>query len=379
MSEVHVSTMRIAIDATPMLLRSSGVKNYVYYWIRSLQKLAGPQAVSAFPFLGPLGELNHAASTMSAAQTCLRLGYVIASNFIPLPILNPAARRFDIFHISSILVRHPPTNTRYTATLHDMTCWLMPEFHTRGNIKAAKEFGRVAQCAGGLIAVSEWTRQDAIRLLSLPPERIEVIYSGVADSFFHVDPAAVTRARATYSLSRPYVLFVGTVEPRKNLGRLLDAWQQLPPSLTSEFDLVLAGPQGWDRSGTVARARAMAGVRYLDYVPELDLPALTAGAAAFAYPSLYEGFGFPVAQAMAAGVPVLTSNVSSLPEIVGECGVLVDPQSVGEIGAGLKKLILSEPLRAQLGEQGRERAQRFRWAECARQSWAFFERVMGRA
>ena len=371
--------MRIAIDATPMLLRSSGVKNYVYYWIRSLQKLAGPQAVSAFPFLGPLGELNHAASTMSAAQTLVRLGYVIASNFIPFPILNPAARRFDIFHITSILVRHPPTNTRYTATLHDMTCWLMPEFHTRGNVKAAREFGRVARGAGGLIAVSEWTRRDALRLLDLPPERIEVIYSGIAEGFFHADPAAVTRVRAAYSLSRPYVLFVGTIEPRKNLGRLLDAWQQLPRSLSGEFDLVLAGPQGWDQTGIVARARTMAGVRYLDYVPEPDLPALNAGAAAFAYPSLYEGFGFPVAQAMAAGVPVLTSNVSSLPEIVGECGLLVDPQSVAEIAEGLRKLMLSESLRAQLGGQGRERAQRFRWEECARQSWTFFERVMDRA
>ena len=370
--------MRIAIDATPMLLRSSGVKNYVYYWIRSLQRMAGAEAVSAFPFVGPLGELNHAASMLGAWQSCLRLGYVIASNFAPAPILNPAARGFDIFHISSILVRRPPTNARRTATLHDMTCWLMPEFHTRANVRAAHDFGeRVARTADGLIAVSEWTRRDAVRLLDLQPERVEVIYSGIADAFFETDAAVVERVRAKYTHARPYVLYVGTIEPRKNLDRLLDAWTQLPASVTDEYELVLAGPAGWGSAGVVPRARSL-GVRYVDYVPEADLPALTAGAAAFAYPSLYEGFGFPVAQAMAAGVPVVTSNISSLPEIVGECGLLVDPLSTSEIAAGLQKLLLSESMREKLGREGRERAARFRWEECARKSWAFFERVIGR-
>jgi glycosyltransferase involved in cell wall biosynthesis len=369
--------MRIAIDATPMLLRSSGVKNYVYYWIRSLQQFAGTDSISPFPFLGPLGELNHAASTMTAWQTCIRLGYAIASNFVPFPILNPAARGCDIFHMSSILVRRPPTNTRRTATLHDMTCWIMPEFHTSANVRAARDFGeRVTRHADGLIAVSEWTRRDAIRWLDLAPERIEVIYSGVADAFFQTDAVAVARARAKYSLARPYVLCVGTIEPRKNLHRLLDAWSAIPPSLTGDFELVLAGPEGWNNAGVVARARSM-DVRYIDYVPEADLPAVTAGATAFAYPSLYEGFGFPVVQAMACAVPVLTSNVSALPEITGDAGVLIDPLSVAEITAGLQKLLSSESLREKLGRAGRQRAERFRWEQCARQSWAFFERVAG--
>src|SRR5690349_12555574 len=372
--------MRIAIDATPMLLRSSGVKNYVYYWIRSLQEIAGSDAVSAFPSVDPLGSLNHAASMMSAWQTFIRLGYVIASNFVPLPVLNPAVRGFDLFHLSSILIRHPPTNTRRTATLHDMTCWLMPEFHTRANVKAAKAFGeRVARRADGLIAVSEWTRSDAIRLLNLAPERIEVIYSGVANAFFHVPAAEVNRVRGKYGLARPYVLFVGTIEPRKNLGSLLDAWQSIPPSTKLEFDLVLAGPEGWGKSDVMARARTTGGVRYIAYVPEADLPGVTAGATVFAYPSLYEGFGFPVAQAMAAGAPVLTCNVSSLPEITGESAVLVDPNSTAEIGAGLQTLLLSEALRRRSAAEGRRRAERFPWEECTRRSWAFFERVVGRA
>jgi len=176
-------------------------------------------------------------------------------------------------------------------------------------------------------------------------------------------------------LSRPYLLFVGTIEPRKNVDLLLDAYQGLPASLRDEFDLVLAGPIGWASPATLARVRAM---RYLGYVPEPDLAPLTAAAAAFAYPSLYEGFGFPVAQAMAAGVPVVTSNVSSLPEIAGDAALLVDPRSLQELRDALVRLLESPSLRAGLAARGRERAERFRWERCAAESWAFFRKLAGR-
>jgi alpha-1,3-rhamnosyl/mannosyltransferase len=375
-----LGTARIAIDATPLLLRSSGVKNYVYYWIRGLEQLATSDTISAFPFLGPLRELNHEASALGYWQTWARLGLVIASNYSPLPILNLATRGYDIFHMSNILVRNPPTNRLRTATLHDMTCWIMPEFHTAANVAAAKDFGeRVARTADGLIAVSTWTRDDAVRLLRLEPERVEVIHSGVADAFFQVSEAEAAAARARHKLARPYVLFVGTIEPRKNLDTLLDAWQQLDSSLRDEFELILGGPIGWGNVRVVERARALAGVRYIDYVPESDLPGITAGATVFAYPSLYEGFGFPVAQALAAGTPVLTSNVSSLPEVTGPAAVLVDPRSPGEIAAGLDRLLSSPDLRDELRKQGRERADQFRWRECARRSLDFFHRVMARS
>ena len=365
--------MRVLIDATPLLLRSSGVKNYVYYWIRSLQEIGGEQ-IAAFPFLDPLGALNHEASIAGFLQTWARLGFVLSSNYLPVPLLNIAAAGAQVFHMSNILIRRPPTNTRCTATLHDMTCWLMPEFHTPANVRAAREFGeRVARRADGLIAVSECTRQDAVRLLGIRPEKIEVIYSGIADRFFDVPRDDIAQVRARYRLERPYVLFVGTIEPRKNLPALLDAWQQVSPPLRQEFDLVLAGPIGWGERGVVERAR------YLGYVPEPDLPGLTAGASAFVYPSFYEGFGFPVAQAMAAGVPIITSNVSSLPEVAGSAAVLVDPRSPSEIADAIERVLTSPSLRDELCRAGVERARRFRWRECARQSLAFFARVAERA
>ena len=171
--------MRIAIDATPLLLRSSGVKNYVYYWLRSLQELAGPRTVSAFPFLEVPRELNHEGSARGVVQSWMRLGLVIGSNYAPFPLLDLVTRGIDIFHMSNILVRNPPRRCLRTATLHDMTCWVMPEFHTAANVKAAKDFAaRVAGPADGLIAVSEWTRSDAVRILKLRPEQIQVIPSG---------------------------------------------------------------------------------------------------------------------------------------------------------------------------------------------------------
>src|SRR5208283_4773268 len=150
--------------------------------------------------------------------------------------------------------------------------------------------------------------------------------------------------------ARPYALYVGTIEPRKNLDTLLDAWALLKPSLRGEFDLLVAGPRGWSFDATFARIEREA--TYLGYVPEADLPGLTAGATAFVYPSLYEGFGFPVAQAMAAGAPVITSNNSCLPEIVAGAAILLDPRSASEIAAALTRLFESESPRMELRARG---------------------------
>jgi alpha-1,3-rhamnosyl/mannosyltransferase len=200
----------------------------------------------------------------------------------------------------------------------------------------------------------------------LDPERIDVIYSGVPEIYFGA------QARPS---ERPYVLYVGTIEPRKNVDTLLDAWESF--RLRGDFDLIIAGASGWAGEKTLARLAARPkGVRYLGYVPEDELPGLTAGASAFIYPSLYEGFGFPVAQAMAAGVPVITSNTSCLPEIAGGGALLVDPRSAAEIQSAMDKLLTSPELRQELGAAGMARARReYRWNVCARRSLAFFHRA----
>lgn len=361
--------MRITIDATSLLLRSAGVKNYTYHWLRHLRRgVASGEQIEAFPLLGSVNRLDHEASALSFLQTAPRLAALYAVNALGPAALDLAMGRSDIFHASN-QVHHAPEKSRLTATVHDLTAFLMPELHTPANVRADQVFAeRILEKAHGLIAVSENTRQDAIRVLRIAPEKITTIYSGIAPEYF--DAAPTPRAK-------PYVLYVGAIEPRKNLDTLLDAWAVLAPDLRQTFDLVLAGPMGWAPAPTQARIRAHS--TYLGYVPEADLPGLIAGAALFVYPSLYEGFGFPVAQAMAAGVAVLTSNVSCLPEVAGEGALLVDPRSVADLASALGRALESETLRAELGRRGKERARQYSWEKCAAQSLDFFRTVAGAA
>jgi glycosyltransferase involved in cell wall biosynthesis len=356
--------MRILIDATPVLLRSAGVKTYTYHWIQHLCQQARNEQILTFPRFSSLAALNHEGSMLSPARTWRHLGLLHLMNIGALPI-GWMTKKADVFHVSN-LVRKLPKKTKVTATIHDLTTRLMPELHTPENIQADKNFAEtVLKRATRLIAVSENTKNDAVRLAGLDPDRIQVIYSGVPEVYFGAQPRPS---------EHPYILYLGAIEPRKNIDVLLDAWRGT--RLRNDFDLVIAGAAGWASAKTLARLKSgMPGVRYLGYVPEDELPGLTAGAAAFVYPSLYEGFGFPVAQAMAAGVPVITSNTSCLPEIAGAGALLVDPLSPAEIQSAIEKLLTSPTLQQQLRAAGVARAQQYRWETCARQSLEFFRRL----
>jgi glycosyltransferase involved in cell wall biosynthesis len=366
--------MRVLVDAMPLLVRSAGVKNYLYHWIEHLRRAAGPgESVRTFPALDACVSLDHDRSAAGFWRTQWTLAALAAANYTPAPVMDWVGRDADIFHASS-LTRKTPRRARLTITIHDLTSWLMPELHPAANRRADENLAALARRAHRVIAVSECTRRDAVRVLGIAPEKIDVIHSGVAGSFFHVEEAALQAVRARYSLVKPFVLSVGTIEPRKNTDVLLSAYQALPRPLREEFDLVVAGPMGWAAASTVERLRR---VRYLGYVPETDIAPLTAAATVFAYPSLYEGFGFPVAQAMAAGVPVIASNVSALPEIAGDAAVLIDPRSLAELRDALSRLLLSPDVRAQLAARGRQRAALFQWRTCAERSLQFFRDAMG--
>jgi alpha-1,3-rhamnosyl/mannosyltransferase len=357
--------MRILVDATPVLLRSAGVKTYTYHWIQHLWHYAGNEQILTFPPIDKLAALNHEGSMLGPARTYSQLGLIYLANLQSLPLLNWMTPKVDVFHASN-MIRNPPRQAKLTATIHDLTTKLMPELHTPANIEADEKFAqKVLKRANGVIAVSENTRQDAIRLLGLDPAKIHAIHSGVPEVYFGAQPRPA---------ERPYVFFLGTIEPRKNIDTLLDAWQNV--RMRNDFDLVIAGASGWSSAKTVARLQSrIPGVRYLGYVPEDELPGLTAGATAFVYPSLYEGFGFPVAQAMAAGIPVITSNTSCLPEIAGDGALLVDPRSATEIQSAIERLLTSPTLQQQLRKAALERAREYRWEVCARKSLEFFRRL----
>jgi glycosyltransferase involved in cell wall biosynthesis len=327
--------------------------------------------ITGFPLLGSPDALDHDRSILTPFQTYPRIAVLQFINKIFPPAINGVVRNVDVFHASN-QVHAVPRGVKLTGTIYDMTCMLMPEFHTAANVRAeSRHFDRVFKRADGLIAISQSAKDDAVRLLNLDPNRIEVIYPGIPDAYFTAQPAV-----AKYKLDKPFVLFVGTIEPRKNVDTLLDAWIELPASTRDAHDLVFVGPVGWARNATVNRlGSGIEGVRMLGYVPEADLPSITAAASVFAYPSFYEGFGFPIAQAMAAGIPVITSNVSSMPEVAGEGGVLVDPRSASELAAAMDRLLTSKTARENFGGKGRELARRFTWKNSAERSAEFFSRL----
>ena len=219
--------------------------------------------------------------------------------------------------------------------------------------------------AGALTCISEATRADLVdRVPSSAPR--SVVIPLAADERF-ADPAAGERAAqvaAEHGIERAYVLAAGTLEPRKNLIRLLEAWGMLREDLRDTYELVLVGPLGWD-SGEIVAAAGAARIVLAGYVPDDELAALYAGCDLFCYPSLYEGFGLPVLEAMKAGAPVLTSNVSSLPEVAGDAAALVDPTSARRIAAEIARLLDDPAERDRLRSAGAARAAQFSWERYA--------------
>jgi glycosyltransferase involved in cell wall biosynthesis len=361
--DTDFQSLSVCIDGSPLLVRSAGVKTYIYHWLRSLRAVS-PDAIRSY-LASVNGRLNHAGGP---PHRLIQLAILSVLNRTGGVLADLAAPKCDVFHVSNLL-RYPPLRPKLSATVHDLTSWIIPECRTSGDVRSDKEFARrILTRADGLIAVSENTRQDAIRILNIDPDKIRVIYHGVPESYF--------LARKSKVSSKPYVLFVGTIEPRKNVMSLLTAWASLPAPFRAEHRLRIAGMKGWNVESTMRRLAQMtrddASVEYLGYVPEENMPSLVAGACALVYPSLYEGFGIPVAQAMAAGCPVITSHNSSLREVAGDAAILIDPRSVAEIAGAIRRVAESPTLRDDLRLRGVERAKRFTWERAAIESLRYF-------
>jgi glycosyltransferase involved in cell wall biosynthesis len=233
----------------------------------------------------------------------------------------------------------------------------------------------------GIITDSQNSKHDICSYLHIPGEKITVIPVASARHFRLLPEAQVGPHLARYGLVRPYILYVGSVEPRKNLLRLLDAYVQLRRSLP-QYRLVIVGARNYWKSSPLARAVEHQGlqaqVTFTGYIPDEHLPALYNAAALFCFPSLYEGFGLPVLEAMACGVPVVTSSTSSLPEVAGDAALLVDPYNVDEIAAVMRSVLQDCELAHDLRRRGLARAAQFSWEKTARETIAVNEKVLGR-
>ncbi len=268
-------------------------------------------------------------------------------------------------------------------TVHDLSFLRYPEaFPVLQRLYLRTQVLRSLRAARRVIAVSAATGQDVMALAGLPAERIDVVPNGV-DAAFGVAPAAEVAAfRARRGLPERYILHLGTLEPRKNLVRLVRAFGRVRVADLADVKLVLAGGKGWDYANIyqeVSRLGLEAEVVFAGYVADEELPWWYRGAAVFAYPSLMEGFGLPVLEAMACGVPVVTSNVSALPEVAGEAALLVDPTDEEALAEALRAVLSDGGLARELGVEGRRRAVRYRWERTAEETAAVYRRGLGLA
>jgi glycosyltransferase involved in cell wall biosynthesis len=259
-------------------------------------------------------------------------------------------------------------------TFHDLTMLLWPEMHTRGRRIIMPIYIRLAwHLADEIIFVSEATRSDAGRLLSPTKGRLRaVVPLGISSEAFGSVSQEDSRLRlGLLQVKKPYLLFIGTIEPRKNLVRVIHAFEKIAGQFPDHI-LVLAGKLGWDFDPVleaIARSSYCERIQHIGYVSEPDKQVLLAGCSVLVYASLYEGFGLPVLEAMAAGVPVVTSNVSSLPEVAGEAALMVDPESVDQMSAAMARLLGDPELRRTLSTLGIERARMFSWKKMAGKSF----------
>jgi glycosyltransferase involved in cell wall biosynthesis len=254
----------------------------------------------------------------------------------------------------------------FVVTVHDLSFLLYPQNFQALNRFYLRHFTRLSvQQARRVIAVSESTKQDLVRHYNLSPATVDVVYNGVDASFRPLPADRVAAFRADRGLPERFLLFVGTLEPRKNVSRLIEAYARLP---RDRPPLMLIGGKGWLYDETLARVEALKltdEVRFVGYVPAEDLPWWYNAAELFVYPSLYEGFGLPPLEAMACGTPVVASNSSSLPEVMGQAGILVDPTDTDALAGALDQALGSGELQESMRAAGLTQAACFSWREAA--------------
>lgn len=278
--------------------------------------------------------------------------------------------RIDVYWAPTSLIVPALTELKTVMTIHDLTVLLFPKMHTWKNRLIEKALtGLAVKKTSRILTISEATKDDLMRLFPKSKDKIVVAKLGVDGEYRPIVDLEIEKILKKYGLKRGYLLFVGTLEPRKNLINLIKAYHELDEKVRSENKLVIVGKKGWyfeEIFALVEEYGLKKAVIFLGYVPGEDMPAIYNGAKIFVYPSKYEGFGLPVLEAMACGVPVITSNVSSLPEVIGEAGVLVSPDNLDEITNKIEELISDDKKRDEMSRLGLIKAEEFDWKKTAR-------------
>ncbi len=378
--------MRIGIDYTAAAWQGAGIGRYTRELVRALLAEGAPHHYRLFYAAGGLDPRSQYLDELAQLLAKHPLARAVPIQLSPRRLtqlwqrlrLPVRAELFtgpiDVLHAPDFVL--PPTRARTLLTIHDLSFLVHPECAEPSMVRyLGAAVPRALRRADAVLADSQATRQDLARLLGYDLRRAQVVYPGAGSQFRPLPPEAAEPVRARLGLPARFLLFVSTIEPRKNLVRLLEAFARalaLSPlaGAFADLQLVIAGRRGWlynDVFATIGRLGLSERVRVLDYVDDKDLPALYNLAWAFTYPSIYEGFGLPALEALACGTPVLTAGNSSLPEVVGSHAVIVPAGDVPAIAAGLVRVIADAPLRERLRAGGLLHARQFTWQQAARQ------------
>ncbi len=368
--------MRIALDARLLHYRKAGISQYILRLLEGLDRLEPPEDLLIL---------------RSRRQVDADLP---KTHFSSVPLWTPPHNRFEQFGLRVELSRlqldllHSPDfiplfhrSFRSVITVHDLAFLLYPHLLTRESARYYGQIDQAVRSADHIIAVSETTKRDIIRLLGAPEERVTVIPEAVSPTYRLLDDREpVAEVRRRYQLPEQYAIFVGTIEPRKNLTTLMRAIRRLKDQHHTELVLAVVGQWGWlydDVLRVHEELKLEEAVRFLGRVPDSDLVALYNGASVLAYPSHYEGFGLPPLEAMACGTPVIVSNTSALPEVVGDAGLLVSPEDDEGLAVALLRVLSDPELRDALVRRGLQRASSFSVGGMAEKTLALYRSVLG--
>jgi glycosyltransferase involved in cell wall biosynthesis len=374
--------MRIVLDLTPTVQHHAGLGRYAEELARALVALKSGDEVRLF-YTDPRGRTpappldTLPRQAMRCPNKPWRLS-VLLSSYTHIP-MDPILGGGDIFHATDHLL--PSLHrTRSVFTLHDLAFLTYPETHLPLNRWFLRlMMPRFLRRASSVICVSHHTKEEAVCFYGLDESKVQVIHEGVNPRFQPVqNPETLAAVRSRYGLPERFILFVSTIEPRKNLVTLWEAYRLLRSEGRPER-LVVVGRQGWLYQATLLRLRELGlegQVLFLGYVADEDLPALYSLATCFAFPSLYEGFGLPPLEAMASGCPVVCSNAASLPEICGEAALLVPPTDVAALTSALRRVLDDQALRGHLRDLGLRQAARFTWQGAAQRTLEVYRAVV---
>lgn len=371
-------TMRVAVDFRPVEQAQAGIARYVSELVRRIA--ACPEIelflVSSNPFqpVRPVfpGEGLDQSRTVQVPFPFKKLVRLCVTE----PRYSGALRRMQVVwgtNYSLPGLGHAPG--KQVLTVHDMSWLHYPETIQEPTLRMLENVSRHLHAADQVFTVSEATKNDVVSRWPIDPQKVKVIYNGVSERFRRLDTSP-DEVRDRYDLPKRFFLFVGTVEPRKNLARLVEAFDSVGRHV--DHSLVVVGAKGWKASPIYRAIQASPvrdRIRLLGFVADADLPAIYNLADAVVYPSLYEGFGIPIVEAMACGTPVVTSNVSAMPEVAGDAALFIDPLDPRGIAAAMERILQDGALRERLRAKGLERAKRFSWDISAAQVMQCFREL----